>query len=118
MAAVIGGGKPEGLGQRLESQPLGVDGCAIPQEDRDAKGGIEPPEQVDAGDFARLDHQAMTGGDGLACLQHLGLQALAQHGRQVSRGLGAWHDSFMIGAVLTELSHARTSIKPSAQMAT
>lgn len=56
LAAVIGGGKPKGLGQRLEPKPLGIKSAAIRQGDRDAEGGIEPPAQVGAGDVARLDH--------------------------------------------------------------
>lgn len=116
LAAVIGGGKPEGLRQRLEPKPLGIESAAIRQGDRDAEGGIEPSAQIDAGYVARLDHKAMTGCDRLAGLQHLGLQPLAQHGRQVSRGLGAGHGSFAIGSVPTGLPHGRTPIKRWVQM--
>jgi hypothetical protein len=54
--------------------------------------GIEPPGQVDAGDVARLDHQAMMGDKCLAGLQHLGLQELAYHGRPGWRWASQFRD--------------------------
>lgn len=91
LAAEIGRRQPERLGQRLEAQPFRVKGCSVGHRDRHTERGVEPPAQIYAGDFLRLDHQTVAGGYVLARPQHLLLEPLAEHRCKVSRGFGIWH---------------------------